>query len=282
MKKYYLGIFFIWIFLYSCRDSLGNFHPKLDITNSLVVEGGINGFQTEQYIKLSQISNSSTGSFNPIRNAKIHLKGNGITMDYLETSSPGIYRAKLPNKITKSGVFVINIQNGSINFQGVDTLYKGVSLKGTNFPFSLQKLNNGQVEITLPKHVFGQRHSYQWIISGPKDSLWSSNYFGNHFNIIYGHQFGIPNALYSLIGQSSKLVFNPTDSITIYKFNLSNQHGKYLYNLFQETDWKSFFSDVPVSVIGNISNNGQGFFSAEDVDQKKFKVLDLLGKTKFF
>jgi len=283
MEKRGFLLLSILVFL-GCIKVVPNSGNPFD-NSTIVVEGGINTGSKVQAIRISNISTSTLSSPYPISGLQVKITSAGENLVFKEsTYIPGIYTCTLNHSLKTNQVYFLSAESKYqfSNIYAQDTLKKVIPLKGCLIPFSSLSLPNKMVEFQMPKHVFGQKNCLKWLMVSKSGKTWIPDNFDQTYGFSYHHQLGAPNALYSLTSNTNSQTFSLSDSVRIYKFSLSGTHGLYLYGIFEETDWKGIFSGVPSTVKGNISNNGNGFFSAMDIDSKMYLVRDLVGKKYFF
>jgi hypothetical protein len=240
------------------------------------VEGGINTFQQDQYLRLSTPALLPEQAGQPISKAFISVNDGISDINFTETVIPGVYTAKFINNANYDHAYTLKVIYKNKQYVAVDTLKKVSLINVKYIPMSTIVLKNGKVRLTIPKHTFGVAIPQQWLIAYKGIPNWDPQKFDVKYPFSYSHVFGSPNALYPLIQETRTIDLNLNDSVTIYKFSLSNNHSRFLYNVFQETDWKGLFSTQPGKIIGNISGNGQGYFYADDVIMQRFLVKDLV------
>jgi hypothetical protein len=282
MKPGYFG-FLMGLMFMACvkTDNL----PLGQTNNSnLVIEGGVNRLGTFHALRISQVSTSTLTNPLPVSHLIVRVIGGGDILNFSESAIPGVYTCDLGHKLKLNQRYVLSAisEDQSHQIYAFDTLYRVIPIKGSSIPYSFSTLKSGKIEVQIPKHEFGQKNCLKWLLVPKSGNLWDPKLFNQTFPYTYFHQLGAPNVLYTLNSVTTVQDFNPSDSVAIYKFSLSSTHGIYLYSIFEETDWKGLFSGAPSQVIGNISLNGQGFFSAMDVDTRTYAVKDLLGKKTFF
>ncbi|NHA02802.1 hypothetical protein G7092_03300 [Mucilaginibacter sp. HC2] len=245
-------------------------------TYDLAVEGGITTFQTSQQIRLSKPGLLPDGKTSPVSNALVSVNDGTDEISFKETQTPGLYAGTITNNTNYDGVYTLHITYNKVEYTAADVLSMVTpSIQLNNLPFSARAISADQVQLKIPKHLFGAPTAARWIVIYDKSSI--TNLL-NSFVVpyIYTHQLGAPNSLYSSTQEFREPVLSLRDSITVYKFSLSESYSQYLYTLFQETDWKNIFSTNPSGIYGNISGTGQGYFYCTDYEMKKIAVKDLI------
>lgn len=273
----------LWILLLGCTK-ITQTNPYSGNNSNIVVEGGLNTFTNLQSLRITQVSTSTLAHIDPVSHLNIQVKGGGQILNFTESNVPGVYNCILDHKLSLNQRYTLSAisTDNSQEIYALDTLNKVSPIPGTLIPFTTTLLKNGNVELQIPKHIFGQKSCLKWLIVPKSDTLWSPLDFRNNFTFTYEHQLGVPNVLYSLNGINMLKDFDANDSVLVYKFSSSSTHGIYLYGVFEETEWKGLFSGAPSQVIGNINLNGQGFFSTTDITTKTYCLKDLVGKKIFF
>jgi hypothetical protein len=277
MKYFALFIFLAAITSACTKGELDNikFRPP-GKAYELVVEGGINTFQQTQYIRLSLPNFDITGTFEPARGAKVFVNDGQRNIEFKETATPGIYSGTVLRNANYNKAYKLTVSYNNKEYRAGDTLRQVVNLIDDFLPLGAIKLSDGNIHLTIPKHTFGFLNSCKWLIAYPGSSLWNPAKFDGTLNYSYTHTQGSPNSIYPLINQTRSTDVQPNDFISIYKFSMSDEYARYLYSVFQETDWKGIFSNVPGEIKGNISDGAVGFFYVMDVDLRKYRAKDLV------
>lgn len=243
----------------------------------LAVEGGINTFDTIQFIRLIKPAILPNGKIEPISNATVSINDGNNEVFLSETNTPGVYAAGNISTTNFDNGYTLTVDYNGKTYIGVDTL-RQVDTSRKNLPFSAKMMPNGKVQLSIPKHVFGAAVSLRWLIAYNGINAWDASKFDTKFDYTYSHHTGSPNALYPSTQPIRSPVLSPTDTVTVYRFSMSKQYSGYLYNVFQETDWKNIFSAVPGSIYGNLSENGTGYFYCTDVFIKRYLAKELVQK----
>ncbi len=249
--------------------------PRLQ-SYELVVEGGINTLQNDQYIRLTKPALLPNEVAQPLTSAIVNVNDGIRDIHFIETVTPGVYTAILTNSPNYDQPYTLKVEYNNKQYIAVDTLKRVRSIDPHYLPISTKLLGNGIVRLTIPKHTFGVAVPQQWLIAYQGIAPWNPKEFDFKFAFSYSHLFGSPNALYPLLQETRAINLSLNDSITVYKFSLSNNHSRFLYNVFQETDWKGLFSTQPGKITGNVSGSGEGYFYADDIKVQKFLVKDLI------
>jgi hypothetical protein len=273
----YISVFII-LFALGCKNnaiSPINF-KRSNKTYDLAIEGGINTLQTLQFIRLSKPAIFPDGQVEPISQATVSINDGNNEVFFSETNIPGIYSGDIINNTNYDQPYTLNINYNNIDYVAIDTLRHVIAIQNNNLPFSAKMLNDGKIQLNIPKHIFGSSVSLRWLIVYPGIAQWDPSKLDTKIPYTYSHQFGSPNPLYPSTQEIGKPILNPGDTVTVYKFSLSTAYGAYLYNVFQETDFKNIFSTVPGSIYGNVSNNAQGYFYSTDVNVKQYLARDLV------
>jgi hypothetical protein len=242
----------------------------------LAIEGGINTFDTLQYIKLSQPAMLPNGKIKPISNAIVSISDGNNEVFFLETNTQGIYSGNIFNNKNYNQAYTLKVSYNNTDYIAVDTLRPVSPVQSNSLPFSATLLKNGNIQLKIPKHIFGTAASFRWLIVYKGLVLWAPSKLNTTFAYTYSHKLGSPNVLYSSIQGIRKPILNPNDIVTVYKFSVSQPYSIYLYNVFQETDFKNIFSSVPGSIYGNVSQNAEGYFYCTDVVVRQYLAKDLV------
>ncbi len=238
----------------------------------LIVDGGINTQYVDQYIRLSKPARLSEMAVQPISGAKVSVSTMGIEVPFVEVGTSGVYKGEVENNRNYYEPYTLHIHYQGKYYEAIDTLIEVFPILATYVPLTVQR---GSVStITIPKHIFGVSIPQQWLIL-PKGGLWDPSLFNAGSSFSYSHIYGTPNALNPLTRKQRIMYTALNDSVTVYKFSLSEGYSRYLYNLFQETDWKGLLSSTPSNVKGNVSGNAGGFFHAVDADKEIIAVSDI-------
>ncbi|HWZ16054.1 MAG TPA: DUF4249 family protein [Mucilaginibacter sp.] len=245
-------------------------------TYDIAVEGGINTFQTTQFIRLSKPAILPNKDVEPVSQAIVSIS-DGINKVFLrETSTPGIYTGTINNNTNYDRPYTLNVTYGKSDYAATDTLRRVPEINVNDLPFTAKKLVDGKIQLKIPRHIFGTSFSARWLITSPGKERWSPASLNKKLDYNYSHQYGSPNTLYPSTQKISTRTLNPGDTVTVYKFSLSASYSKYLYTVFQETDFKNIFSSVPGKIYGNVSNNALGYFYCTDVKVKRYLARDLV------
>jgi len=238
----------------------------------LIVEGGINSLNEKQYIRLSRPAELFETTVQPVSGATVSVNDGTRDIAFTEIGDSGVYTGIVADNKNYNEVYMLQIKYQGKHYSATDLLTEVVPINAAYIPLTLQQ--GSDFSITIPRHIFGVSLSQQWLIM-PKGNFWDPSQFGTAYNYSYSHVYGTPNALNPLTQQNSILHAGLNDSLVVYKFSLSTGYSTYLYNLFQETDWKGLLSSTPANVNGNISGNANGYFYAIGVDVRTMAVKDI-------
>lgn len=245
-------------------------------TYDIAVEGGLNTFQTRQFIRLSKPAVLPNNNVEPVSQAIVSIS-DGINKVFLkETATPGIYTGTINNNTNYDRPYTLNITYGKSDYAATDTLRRVSEITANDLPFAAKKLVDEKIQLKIPGHIFGTSFSAQWLIVYPGRQKWDPSNLNKKVDYTYSHQYGSPNTLYPSTQKITTRVLNPGDTVTVYKLSLSASFSKYLYTVFQETDFKNIFSSVPGKIYGNVSNNALGYFYCTDVKVKRYLARDLV------
>lgn len=233
----------------------------------LVVEGGVNSLEQKQFIKISKPSFQVSDSIKPINDAQIFINGVELKL----TNNDGIYTTNLLDNKQFNEVYRLKILYNNKTYSAEDTLKKVAPIEPTEL--NLRKVAIDETTFfSIPKHIFNSPKAANFFYQLPGQKAWSPAFFGAPTLNLFIHSSPPPYGLSPILEKRTNYLLNETDSITVYKFSVSDAYEKFLYETFQETDWKSLFSAKPGSIKGNISGNALGFFSCSDGVSEKFSV----------
>ncbi|SHF79061.1 DUF4249 domain-containing protein [Pedobacter caeni] len=266
----------ILLLFMGCKKKESPFQPPI---YDLIVEGGINTFSKNQYIRLvkpvSFDDEAASVNLNPISNAEVSVNDGTHDVSFKEIKGTGVYTAVMENNNKYFSAYTLTIKYNNKIYTAQDSLLPVFPIDENYIPLSLKKMQEGQVRLTIPKHTFGTQNAQQWLIL-PQGKAWNPAKFKENYQYSYSHVYGTPNALHPLIQKARITDVGINDKLVICKFSLSPPYSVYLYSVFQETDWKGLLSSVPGNVKGNISGNANGFFYAIDVEVQTKSVKELM------
>jgi len=276
MRRYLRTVLCVFVVFAGCKKSGVN----EDFLNpgkvyDLSVEGGFNTRLAAQYIRLSKPALHPDSLPTPIRKASVVINDGRTDMVLRETSTAGIYSGSNRNEPNYNGAYTLTIKYENKIYTAVDTLRQVVNIIDDFLPLSMKLQPDGLYAGSIPKHTFGYLNANKWMISYALIPQWLPNKFEQSQYYSYTHALGSPNSLYPLNNLKRTFTLGKDDYIYIYKLSLSEAYSRYLYAVFMETDWNGLFSGVPVNVDGNITGNAQGYFSAIDVDFRRYKASEL-------
>ncbi|WP_104383932.1 DUF4249 family protein [Sphingobacterium sp. HMA12] len=262
--------FIVCCLLFACSKSMVDEGQSYD----MIVEGGINTMYKEQYIQLKKLDGlHSNGMTVGITDATVRVVNGTNTIDFEELGE-GLYMGKLFDlKDTVGSIFELQVTLNGKLYQAQDQLIPTVPIEKAFLPVEKSSLNNNW-EVKVSKHLFGMKSSNKWLIMPQKDfSDEDISTFRLPFS--YSYRLGAPNVLNTLLGRTYNYEVSKKDSLMVFKFSVSPRYARFLYNLFQETEWKGLLSAVPANVEGNISGNTLGFFYVMDGTQKTIPIKDV-------
>ncbi|MGY3053790.1 sulfur relay (sulfurtransferase) DsrF/TusC family protein [Pedobacter sp. UYEF25] len=264
--------FFVLVGMVSCKKELINSIQFRSPSQQydLVVEGGVNALDSNQFIKLSKPVFQVSDSIVPINDAQIFI--NDVALHI--TNDQGIYSTNLLNNKNYNSVYKLRIEFGNKTYYAEDSLKQVAPIEPSELNMRKQQVDESTF-LSIPKHVFNSPKPaiFFYQLAGQKD--WSAAFFGPSTLNLFIHSAPPPYGLSPVLEKRTNHPYNEADMITVYKFSVSNAYEKFLYQTFQETDWKSLFSSTPGSIKGNISGNALGFFSCSDGIIQKFSVKTL-------
>lgn len=266
--------FILWfsLCLFSCKKELAD-HLKFKSAKNhydLVVEGGVNSLTNEQFIVLSKPAASVLDSVVPINDAEVFIEG----IPFKLYNKKGIYSGVVLNNKRYNEAYHLKVIYQNKTYEASDTLIKVLPITTAELNLIVQQQND-KIDISIPKHSFIQGESAKlfYHFSGGKN--WSPSVF-NNIAYAYIHPNPPPYGLSPILEQRTNYTFLINDTLEVSKFSVSNAYSQYLYQVFQETDWRSIFSGNPGAIKGNISGNALGFFYCTDVIVQPFTVKSLI------
>lgn len=236
----------------------------------LVVEGGVNTFTQEQFIKLSLPSYKISDSVIKILDAQVFIDDIPLKIN----TATGIYSGFLTDNKKYNQAYHLKILYKEKIYEADDTLKRALPITINDLNITSQR-QDANLTLAVPKHLFGALNPGKLFYLLPNQKDWEVSKLGENQSYSYIHTNAPPYGLFPVLENRSNFNVHPADSIKIYKFSASADYEKYLYNLFQETDWKSVFSTNPGAVKGNISGKALGYFYCTDVITKKIAAIDL-------
>ncbi|HCN82117.1 MAG TPA: hypothetical protein DIT07_00630 [Sphingobacteriaceae bacterium] len=276
MRSFIFFIFLITISSSCTKNELDNLKLKSPSKSyDLVIEGGINTLHQIQYIRLSSPTFDDHTVPEPVNDAKVIVNDGKMDVEFKNISNTGVYSGIVVNNANYNGAYKLKVIYKNKEYTAVDTLRQVINIIDDFLPFKSFKQVNNTIHLTIPKHTFGFLNPSKWLIAYEGIPLWNPSKFDSS-NYSYTHTQGSPNSIYPLIYQVREADLKPNDFLFIYKFSLSDEYAKYLYSVFQETDWKGIFSSVPSEIKGNISEGAVGFFYTLDVDLRRYRAGDLI------
>ena len=269
MKKLCIIYVLLAMVVVACKK---NNAASTTLNYDLIVEGGINTLNEKQYIRLTKPAALDGLAVQPVNGAGVSVFDGINNIAFAEIGNSGVYTGIVANNQNFDGSYTLHINYQGKYYKATDDLTEVVPIAASYIPLTIQQ--GSDCTITIPRHIFGVSIAQQWLIMSQGNS-WDPSQFNVRYNYSYSHVFGTPNALNPLTQQKNILHTGLNDSLVIYKCSLSPVYSTYLYNVFQETDWKGLLSSTPANVHGNISGNANGFFYAIDVDRKTIAVKDI-------
>lgn len=275
MKAVFSTIIILIVIISGCKNN--NVSPikfkRPQKSYDLAVEGCLNTINTLQFIKLSKPAMLPDGKVTPVSGATVIISDGNNQFLLSETNTPGVYSGNVSDNKNYGRSYSLQVHYNAKDYLATDTL---VALQPDDLPFTATLLTNGQVELNIPAHIFGAIRPVQWLIAYNGIQNWSPSVFNIQYPYTYSSQLGAPNAVYPLTQAGRIADLNPTDTVTVYKFSQSQSYAAFLYNLFQETDFKSIFSSEPGNVYGNVSGNAEGYFHCTDASVTKYLAKNLV------
>lgn len=275
MKIFYCFLFFALI---SCKRELIEKvqFQKPKIKYELAIEGSVNSLNSAQFIKISKPSFSISDTITPVNDAQVFI--NDIPLKIINAG--GVYSVDLVDNKRYNEAYHLKVIYHGQTYEAIDTLKKVAQIVPSELNILLQNnntnSNSNSIFISIPKHIFNAVKAAKIFYQLPEKSGWSSSSFKASSYYAYIHFYAPPYGLSPILEKRIEYALNATDSITVYKFSISSNYEKFLYSVFQETDWKSLFSSTPGEIKGNISGNALGYFYCTDVINEKIAIKDLI------
>ncbi|WEK21557.1 MAG: hypothetical protein P0Y49_10450 [Candidatus Pedobacter colombiensis] len=275
--KYLWFILVMLTVTYGCKNSIDDAFIKPRRVYDLAVEGGYNTGQPNQYIRLTKPSLNPDSLPTPISKASVVINDSKSDIVLKETPvGSGVYMGISRNDPNYNEAYKLTIKYNGKTYTAVDTLRQVINIIDDFLPLSAKRESAGVITGTIPKHTFGYLNANKWFISYSTFPNWNPAKFDQTKFYSYTHSLGSPNSLYPLNNLKRTFSIENDSLIRIFKISLSEGYAQYQYSVFMETDWSGLFSGVPVNATGNISGNVQGYFSAVDVDFRRYKAKELL------
>lgn len=272
--------------LYGCKNSIDDAFLKPKHVFDLAVEGGYNTWVRNQYIRLTKPALNPDSSPTPISKAIVSINDSKVDIVFKETPvGSGVYLGISRGEPNYNEAYKLTIKYNGKTYTAVDTLRQVINIIDDFLPLSAKRESATAITGTIPKHTFGYLNANKWFISldiptsDPakwEPVRWDPAKFDQTTFYSYTHLLGSPNSLYPLNNLKRTFTARNEGYLSIYKISLSEGYAQYLYSVFMETDWSGLFSGVPVNASGNISGNVQGYFSAIDVDLRRYQAKELL------
>ncbi|MET4082630.1 hypothetical protein ABIB40_002590 [Pedobacter sp. UYP30] len=270
-KQAILGFCFV-VALVSCKKELIN---KVQFQNpvlsyDLAIEGGVNSLELTQFIKISKPAFRISDHVLPINDAQVFI--NDVELKI--ANSDGLYSTNLIDSKRYNTIYRLKIIYKGNTYNAEDTLKKVEAIDPKEGNIRKEKTDE-KTFFSIPKHVFNATKAAKLFYQLPGQQPWSPAFFGASAYRSFIHTSAPPYGLSPVLEKRTNYEFMQTDSITVYKFSVSTGYEKFLYEAFQETDWKSLFSSTPGSIKGNISGNALGYFSCSDGISEKLSLKAL-------
>ena len=211
-----------------------------------------------------------------IKNATVRIIGSIDTIEYvlIDTTYRPYFRTKNLEKAKPGVKYELQIEYSGKLYTASDSLKVVEPFEYENIELPrLDENDNSQLEdirFNLKKHDFGYPIANMWVWI--PHNVYDGNFTKEDSPVIfdtgktYSHWVSDPNAIFSFntyfngIGPLNKL-----DTISTFKYSLSNGYYKYLIALFSETDWKQGeFATQPGNLHTNFSTGAAGFFFVSD------------------
>lgn len=275
MKAVFFLIIALTAIFAGCRDDTVApiAYKRAQKSYDLAVEGSLNTTNTLQFIKLTKPAILPDGQVTPISGATVSISDGNNEVFLSETNTRGVYSGNIFDNKNYGKSYSLKVHYNAKDYLATDTL---VALQPDDLPFTATQLSNGQIELNIPAHIFGASRPVRWLIAYKGIQNWAPAVFNVQYPYTYSSQLGAPNAVYPLEQDGRIADLSPTDTVTVYKFSQSQSYAAFLYNLFQETDFKSIFSSEPGNVYGNVSGSAEGYFHCTDVSVTKYLAKNLV------
>ncbi|WP_207532885.1 hypothetical protein [Desertivirga arenae] len=271
-----LVVFLFFLVLACSKENVEEAHfDKRKYNYDLIIEGGINTMQRQQYIRLNKPSFNADSLPKAIDDAVVLVNDGQKDIPFKITSTPGVYSGNIIQNQRYNQAYKLIVRYNGKEYTAIDSLIQVVNIIDDFIPLSILRYPDKSLELNIPKHTFGFNSSAKWFIAYKNPGLWNASKFDS-LSYSYTHSFGAPNSIYPLLNQKRQEKIGLDDFVTLYKFSLSSGYSKYLYSVFLETDWRGIFSSAPGVIKGNVSNGALGYFYVTDVDVRRYKVSELI------
>jgi len=283
MRKLVFLAFFAILWMVSCREpydiELGD-----QLSNRLVVDGMITTEPKEHLVKLSRTSLYLSNTEAPVEQAakvkilELDTFGNLLnTFDLTEKEPGNYYTAMVQGKEKLFYELQIETTDGE-KYQAKSYLRPAVSIDSVTYDFD--ETLNFQTNETDSFYVFyffgpepkGKGDAYYWELYSNDtlltDSLRELNFVDDEaVDGKYIYDF----ALFTI---DAKHFQQDISKAKIVMHTIERPVYDYFLNTMFETEWKSgIFDGPPANVLGNVSNNGVGYFYASDIENSYVEVV---------
>lgn len=258
-----------------------NFSSKGNLPE-IVIHGAVLSIPGKQFVRLSKPKSTEKGdSVIPVSGAEIILFDGINEYLYQESVIDGEY-------FTIDSVLLIPGKEYTLNvvYNGKRYFAKDVMLSCNNdetLPINeITYDNTGRVYTHSYTHNFGFNDNNIWILNHHFDSTGVPNVYLSPKTIIdypillFTHNSIPPQGIFSQGIVTTGGAGEPDEYEEYIKLSVSDNYYKYLFSMFNLTDWASgIFSTIPGNASTNISEGGAGYFFASDVKKFRMKFKDL-------
>jgi len=250
------------VFLFSSCEQIVDIDLN-DADPRIVIEGVISSKPTiPQYVKVSlTTSYFDTGQASGITDALVIVTEDGALVDTFSHQLPGYY---VSNKILSGKVG--STYKLSVYYKG--ELYEAMSTMAAVAPIDSLTANYRAIDMRYEEagHYVtialqeppGIGNFYYWL------------YYSNDTLMNYGDMIIASDEMADGV-YINNIEFSypqqPGDTVRVEQYSLSEEGYNFLRILADQEEFGDLFDTPPANIIGNISNNGIGFFSASDVSE---------------
>ncbi len=234
------------------------------------------------YIKLTQPANYPENTeLVPVSVATVSISSNGNTYTFSETDDKGVYISDDIFAPQVGEVYNLYIKTNNAEYYATDSVVAVSDIDFDNSPLP-QIANNvvggDMIYFSGYKHYFGYDENAKWLWLSAYDTLENyNNPFSPELLFSYTHIGGEPQGLFPDNVYLWSIYGGLTDSITVYKYSVSDKYHEFLLALFSETDWNTgIFSTIPGNLPTNLSEGATGYFYISDVKKRRIAISELI------
>lgn len=282
MTKYLLiAILFL---LYSCEKEIEISELNLSKNThqyKIAVDTYVTTLNQQHYIRLTRPGDyGQNRSLENVSDAIVSISSDDNTFNFSETEKKGVYISDSTFAPHVGEVYMLYILKDNVEYTAEDSVISATEIDFSKSPIPKYNKNvtGSLTYFTGYRHSFGYNENAKWLWFYAADTISTNNpMLSTNITYSYSHIGGEPQGLFPDNLFTYEVAGLATDSITVYKYSISDKYNKYLLALFSETEWKAgIFSTVSGNLPTNMSEGGTGYFHIEDVESKKISVQDLL------